>query len=162
MPLDCLAAFEDNFSDSAHKDYMYELYVQLFYGPKFDLNDIFGDFPPNEEDDPTPHIDAKAFVAKLEVVDISSISADDMTCFHCWSDFGESEGKVELKAGEIWQITCPSRCRALMITLSVRHACCRLSTLTSTCARSVASTSSLWLTGTDLIRSTLPLGKTSA
>jgi hypothetical protein len=46
--------------------------------------------------------DPQTFVANLVQVDISTISASDMRCPHCWSNFNEAEDEIiELKNGSV-------------------------------------------------------------
>jgi hypothetical protein len=47
-------------------------------------------------------IDPRRFVEELEVVDISTISAKDMECMHCWSSFDEAgDDIIELTNGNV-------------------------------------------------------------
>ncbi|KAH6625895.1 hypothetical protein C7974DRAFT_377342 [Boeremia exigua] len=79
----------------AHHEYLLSLFDNE--GPGFDEIEM-----EMESHSSVQHVDAQEFVAKLEVVDISAVPAEDLTCMYCWGKLGETdEDPIELKAGII-------------------------------------------------------------
>lgn len=103
MPLDCLAAFETHYDDMAFEEEIYESLVELSVDPySLIIEGLDVDFDSFiSEDDPVPHVDAEEFVAKLQVVDVATVPADNMTCFYCWSSFAADKHMVELSTGRV-------------------------------------------------------------